>query len=211
MTAVRCSDEKRGTNGKIQRREVYALAAVVARDFTDLLIRMVFCNGLMASVVSREHRLGQGVTENEPIRVAPALRPVLAYSRRTLWHRQECLCHTTPGVQELSSSPCMSLRGSMRESVRSFRLIQGILPTHCHWNVGRRFCLYACPQISCRPLVDWKPTIQSTSYGFTQTTISVSSRRPGNRTAAAVESPSGRRSMFDALTHRQHQRAQPLQ
>ena len=30
--------------------------------------------------------------------VAPALLPVLAFSRRILWHRQECLCHIFGGA-----------------------------------------------------------------------------------------------------------------
>ena len=46
------------------------------------------------------HLLGQVETRNDHACVAPALLPVLAPSRRTLSHRQECLCHTIPGADE---------------------------------------------------------------------------------------------------------------
>ena len=46
------------------------------------------------------HLLGQVETRNDHVCVAPALLPVLDSSRRTLSHRQECLCHTIPGADE---------------------------------------------------------------------------------------------------------------
>src|SRR5499427_6905530 len=57
-----------------------------------------------ASVLSfrADSRAGHVKTRSDHACVAPALLPVLASSRRTLLHRQECLCHTILATAHLS-------------------------------------------------------------------------------------------------------------